>query len=165
MARKVTALDVKLLVATLPEGTNLSAWCRRLGITRPTAYKWRARYRAEGIAGLEDRSRAPEHPHGRSSAEVEGAVVAARKQLAEEGLDYGPASVQSRLLAHGLGTPSESTIWRISVRRGLVPRPGQTATRLVSALHPGAAERVLAGRRHPLPAGQRPGGSYHQSPR
>jgi transposase InsO family protein len=126
MARKVTALDVKLLVATLPEGTNLSAWCRRLGITRPTAYKWRARYRAEGIAGLEDRSRAPARPHGRSSAEVEDAVVAARKQLAEEGLDCGPASVQSRLLAQGLATPSESTIWRISVRRGLVvPAPAK----------------------------------------
>jgi homeodomain-containing protein len=126
MARKVTAMDVKLLVATLPEGTNLSAWCRQLAITRTTAYKWRARYRAEGIAGLEEHSRAPENPFGRSSPGVEDAVVAARKQLAEEGLDYGPASVQSRLLAQGLEAPSESTIWRISARRGLViPQPAK----------------------------------------
>ena len=126
MARKVTAMDVKLLVATLPDGTNLSAWCRQLGITRTTAYKWRARYRAGGIAGLDDRSRAPEHPFGRSSVEIEDAVVAARKQLAEEGLDHGPASVQSRLLTQGLEAPSESTIWRISVRRGLViPEPAK----------------------------------------
>jgi transposase InsO family protein len=124
MARKVTAMDIKMLVATLPEDANVAEWCRRLGISRPTAYKWRDRYRAEGVAGLEDRSRAPERPFGRVSPTTEDAVVAARKQLADEGFDCGPASVHDRLEALGLEPPSEATIWRIGVRRGqITPQP------------------------------------------
>jgi hypothetical protein len=34
MAQKVTAMDVKMLVATLPDGVKLAPWCRRLGISR-----------------------------------------------------------------------------------------------------------------------------------
>lgn len=124
MAHEVTAMDIKLLVATLPEGTKLAPWCRKLGISRQTAYKWRKRYREEGLAGLEDRSRAPKRPAGRTSAPMEDAVVAARKQLIEEGLDFGPFSVRCRLEAQGQEAPCESTIWRIGVRRGQVnPQP------------------------------------------
>jgi transposase InsO family protein len=120
MAGRVTGMDIKLLVATLPEDTKLAPWCRKLGISRQTAYKWRARYRAEGVAGLEDRSRAPRRQPNRVEATVEDAVVATRKQLAEEGLDAGPASIHDRLVARGLPAPSEATIWRIAVRRGQV---------------------------------------------
>jgi transposase InsO family protein len=126
MAGRVTAMDIKLLVATLPEDTKLAPWCRKLGISRQTAYKWRARYRAEGVAGLEERSRAPKRPAGRVDASVEDAVVAVRKQLAEEGLDIGPASIHDRLVAQGRAAPSEATIWRIAVRRGQVnPQPAK----------------------------------------
>ena len=131
MAGRVTAMDVKLLVATLPEGTKLAPWCRKLGISRQTAYKWRARYRAEGVRGLEERSRAPRQPAGRTGAGTEDVVVAVRKELAEEGLDCGPASVHDRLLAQGVPAPSEATIWRILVRRGQVvaqPRKRPKAT-------------------------------------
>ncbi|MBA4158082.1 MAG: helix-turn-helix domain-containing protein [Gemmatimonadetes bacterium] len=38
--------------------------CRRHGISRPTLHKWLNRYRAEGLAGLEDRSHRPHScPH------------------------------------------------------------------------------------------------------
>ncbi len=124
MARKVTAMDIKMLVATLPDDAELAPWCRKLGISRPTAYKWRQRYRDEGVVGLEDRSRAPHRPAGRTEAAVEDAVVAVRKQLIEEGLDFGPFSVRCRLDAQGLEAPSESSIWRILVRRGQIsPQP------------------------------------------
>ncbi len=119
-------MDAKMLIATVPQGSNLSDWCRRLGISRQTAYKWRARFRAEGAAGLEDRSRAARTPAGRTSREVEETVVALRKQLAEQGLDHGPASVRDRLAA-GTGTElSDATVWRILVRRGQVnPQPAK----------------------------------------
>jgi transposase InsO family protein len=124
MAKKVVAMDIKLLVATLPDDTKLAPWCRKLGISRQTAYKWRTRYRTEGVAGLEDRSRAPNRPAGRVDAAMEDAVVSARKQLADEGLDSGPASVHDRLASKGLDPPSEATIWRIGVRRGQIqPQP------------------------------------------
>jgi transposase InsO family protein len=117
-------MDVKMLVATLPDEANIASWCRRLGISRPTAYKWRARYRAEGVVGLEDRSRAPKAPSGRTSGAVEDQVVAIRKRLAEEGLDHGPASVRDRLVADGGPVLSDATVWRVLVRRGQVrPQP------------------------------------------
>ena len=121
MAGTVTAMDVKLLVATLPDGVKLAPWCRRLGISRQTAYKWRARYRVGGLAGLEDQSRAAKRPAGRISAELEDRIVAARKWLCDTGLDGGPGSVWSLLTDQGVeGVPSESTIWRVLVRRGQV---------------------------------------------
>jgi transposase InsO family protein len=125
MAQKVTAMDVKLLVATLPDDVKLAPWCRRLGISRQTAYKWRARYRAEGVAGLRERPRAAQRPAGRISAELEDEIVAARKWLCDVGLDGGPASVWSLLADRGVaGVPSEATIWRVLVRRGqVIPQP------------------------------------------
>ena len=47
---------VKLATA---EGANVSALCRRFGIGRTSAHKLIARYRAEGDAGLKERSRLP----------------------------------------------------------------------------------------------------------
>jgi transposase InsO family protein len=124
MADEVTAMDIKMLVATLPDDANVSEWCRRLGISRQTAYKWRRRFRAEGPDGLVDRPRAPKQPHGRSAPAVEDLVVALRKQLAEQGWDHGPASVRDQLIAeHGI-VLGDATVYRILVRRGQVnPQP------------------------------------------
>jgi transposase InsO family protein len=118
-------MDIKMLVATLPEDANMAHWCRQLGISRQTAYKWRARYRAEGVAGLEDRSRAANTPHGRTASAIEDRVVAIRKRLAEEGLDHGPASVRDRLVADRISV-SDATVWRILTRRGQInPQPAK----------------------------------------
>ena len=40
---------------------SMTELCERYGVTRPTGYKWLARHRAGGRAGLADRSRAPHH--------------------------------------------------------------------------------------------------------
>jgi transposase InsO family protein len=124
MAQQVTAMDIKMLVATLPQEADISAWCRQLGISRQTAYKWRRRFRTEGLSGLEDRSRAPREPHGRTASNVEDLAVAIRKQLVEAGLDHGPASVNDRLAdEHGIRL-ADATVWRILSRRGQVnPQP------------------------------------------
>lgn len=126
MAGKVTAMDIKMLVATLPESANLSAWCRKLGISRQTAHKWRRRFRAEGAAGLTDRSRAPQVVHGRTEPALEDLVVALRKQLAETGLDHGPASIRDRLVADHDLQIADATVWRILTRRGQInPHPAK----------------------------------------
>src|SRR5262245_33998724 len=124
MADEVTAMNVKMLIATLPPDANISEWCRRLGITRQTAYKWRRRFAEQGVAGLEDRSRAAQRPHGRTNGAVEDLAVLIRKQLAEHGLDHGPASVRDRLaIDHGVAV-ADATVWRILVRRGQIsPQP------------------------------------------
>src|SRR5918993_3594412 len=49
--------------------------CRRCGISRPTLRKWWRRYRAEGEAGLEMRSRRPHRSPHRKVLEREEALI------------------------------------------------------------------------------------------
>jgi transposase InsO family protein len=117
-------MDTKALVATLPADVNLSEWCRRTGISRQTAYKWRARFAEFGLDGLVDRSRAAKRPAGRTPSEVEDQIVGLRKELADQGLDAGADSIGWHLRQRQLPCPSVSTIWRVLVRRGLIePEP------------------------------------------
>ena len=59
-------------------GANVSGLCRRFGISRTCGYKWLARHRAEGAAGLADRSRRPHVSPKRSAAALEAKVLAVR---------------------------------------------------------------------------------------
>lgn len=54
--------------------------CERYGISRPTGYKWVARYAAEGDEGLRDRSRAPHGCPHRMPAAMAQQILAARKR-------------------------------------------------------------------------------------
>ena len=56
------------LVEAYLEGDNsVSELARRYGVSRKTAHKWINRFREEGAAGLEKRSRAPhQHPNALS---------------------------------------------------------------------------------------------------
>jgi transposase InsO family protein len=102
---------------------NVAATCRVAGISRKTFYKWLARYRADGLDGLEERSRRPHRTPHQIDAEVEDAVVRWRKQLVESGLDHGPTTIQWHLgrdPGFGRPVPSVATIHRMLVRRGQV---------------------------------------------
>jgi transposase InsO family protein len=81
----------------------------QLGISRATVYKWLARFRAEGPAGLADRSSRPRTSPRCTPLGVELAVLAARLEL-----HAGPAQ-----LAAGLGLPA-STIGAV-LRRWAMP--------------------------------------------
>ena len=76
-----------------------------LGISRATGYKWLARYRAEGLAGLRDRSSRPRRSPGQTSPEVEAAIVALRRDRR-----LGPARIAGILGLH------PSTVHRVLVR-------------------------------------------------
>jgi transposase InsO family protein len=127
MARKVTPMDVRLLAAVTGslEKVNVRALCRERGVSPKTFYKYRARFAAEGLAGLEERSRRPKRSPARVSAEVENAIVKLRKELGNKGADGGAATIRWNLERHTqIRPPSEATIWRILVRRGfVVPEP------------------------------------------
>lgn len=118
-------MDVRLRAAIASKDLNVAAFCREHGISRETFYVWRRRYLAEGLDGLQARSRAPKASPGRISAEVEEAIVALRKELADLGADHGPGTIQWHLGRRGVAkVPSEATIWRVLVRRGfVVPEP------------------------------------------
>ncbi|MBW3641399.1 MAG: IS481 family transposase [Actinobacteria bacterium] len=118
-------MDVRLRIALASEELNVSAFCREHGISRQTFYEWRRRYRAEGLPGLEPRSRTPRTSPHRLDAETEDAIVALRKELEGLGVDAGAGTIQWHLGRRGRrSVPSEATIWRVLVRRGfVVPEP------------------------------------------
>jgi len=125
----VPAMDVRLVAAIsgrLPE-LNVAGFCRSVGISRETFYKYRRRFAERGIAGLEPRSRAAQRFPRKMPAEVEEAVVALRKELVDGGLDAGPGSIQYHLGRRGSVNlvPSEATIWRILARRGFITHQPQ----------------------------------------
>lgn len=67
--------------------------CRDFGISRKTGYKWLARYRGEGPAGLVDRSRAPHRTARAMPDAVAEAVIAARHRHPS----WGPRKVKAWL--------------------------------------------------------------------
>jgi transposase InsO family protein len=92
----------------LVDGWPVATVAEQLGISRATGYKWVRRYRADGLAGIEDRSSRPHRSPRRSSAEVTAAIIRARARRR-----YGPER-----LAPLTGHP-RSTIYGILRRAGL----------------------------------------------
>ena len=111
-------------LALLP-GANVSELCRRFGIGRTTGHKWLDRYRAEGLAGVEDRSRRPRASPQRTSASVELEVLSLRA----EHPCWGGRKLRRLLEWSGMERPpSASTITEILRRHGKLdgPRAGET---------------------------------------
>ena len=71
---------MKFVVACGAGMYPMAELCRRYGISRQTGYELVRRYKAEGVDGLKDRSHAPHHCPHRMSAEVEKAILEAKKQ-------------------------------------------------------------------------------------
>lgn len=114
-------MSLRLLVAQVDvEGLNVRRFCAEHGISTWWFYELRRRFAAEGLAGLDPRSRAPHQVANRTPAEVEERIVAARKLLEELGDDAGPGSIHARLSRDGVSPPSVSTIWRVLVREGAI---------------------------------------------
>jgi transposase InsO family protein len=78
-----------------------------MGVSASTVYKWRRRYRAEGLAGLLDRSSRPNASPNRTLDDVEEKVIALRKQR----------RIYHRIAAE-VGV-SKATVGRILTRHGL----------------------------------------------
>ena len=87
-------------------------------------FRPRDRYRAEGDAAFEPRSRRPNRSPTATPAETVELVVALRTQLAEQGHDAGPATIAWHLRHHHDVKVSVATVARILTRQGLVtPAP------------------------------------------
>jgi transposase InsO family protein len=129
MARDGVAVDSRLAAAVAAkargERFSVKAACADLGVSRETFYKYLRRFRAEGVDGFFPRSRAPLTRPTRTPAEVEDAVVRARKELDDDGADCGAISVRWRLEDAGVApVPARATVHRILLRRGQVwPQP------------------------------------------
>lgn len=97
---------------------SMTALCEAYGISRETGYKWLARYRAEGPAGLAERSRAPHRPAHALDAAVVEAIVALRRQRRR----WGPNKLKAHLERDRPETawPAASTMGELLKRKGLV---------------------------------------------
>jgi transposase InsO family protein len=128
---RLTVFGRQLLIARVEAGWPAAHVAEQLGISRATAYKWIRRHRAEGPAGLEDRSSRPWRSPRRLDPAAEAEILAARASWR-----YGPDR-----LGPLLGRPP-STVHRVLVRRGLsrlrdADRVTTAPIRYV-ACHPGA---------------------------
>ena len=113
----------------LEEGIALTEAAEAAGVSARTAGKWVRRYRAEGEAGLLDRSSAPKHVHNATAPDRVEAIVALRRvrltgpEIAET-LEMATSTVSAVLKRIGLGKlsrlePAEP------VRRYERSRPGE----------------------------------------
>lgn len=99
------------------EASNIADLCRRFGIARKTGYKWLARYRCHGHAGLTDQSRRPRCSPARTAPALEQQVIALRQRHPV----WGGRKLHHRLKAMGVhAVPSPSTITAVLHRHGLI---------------------------------------------
>ena len=107
--RFVTAVDAK--------EEPFAAVCRRFGVSRRIGYKWIERYRAEGVEGLVDRSRAPHHHPNELADEIAERCLAVRRKHPS----WGPVKVKAWLERRMPTTlwPALSTIGELFDREGL----------------------------------------------
>lgn len=88
---RLTVHGRRLLIdRVIGAGRPVAHVAKELGISRQCAHRWVARFRAEGPAGLADRSSRPHRSPGRTPPAVEAAVLAMRR-LERRGQDWiGP---------------------------------------------------------------------------
>lgn len=134
MSEQADQEDRKSLVHLLNSGKKPREAAQLLGRSRGWAYKWKDRFEQEGWAGLQARSRAPQHVPGRTSAMICREIERIRSELeaeaeAPDSLGYiGADAIYGRLLVQGIGSPpAVSTIERI------LRQAGKTKPRLPQA--------------------------------
>ena len=119
----VVSERTEFIALALTDGANISELCRRMGISRKTAYKMLGRYAESGADGLHDRSRRPHRCPHRTSREMEERIIALRLAHPNKG-----AHVLRRMLLNQGHTdvPAKSTISAILKRNGLID-PAESA--------------------------------------
>ena len=109
-----------VITAVVVEDRPVAQVAIAYGVSRQWIYKLLARYRAEGEAALEPRSR---RPHGSPSALPTGTtelIIRLRRQLAGQGLDAGAQTITWHLAEQHQLRVSAATIWRTLQRAGLI---------------------------------------------
>ena len=140
-------MEQRLRFVTLAQSGHftITELCEQFGISRKTAYKWMGRYAASGSKALEDRSRAPKSPAGRTGSDIERLIVSQRRRHPT----WGPKKLRKVLeIRHGIESPPAcSTIGEIFKRNGLVEsrrrRPGVFTVERLLALDLGQKEITI----------------------
>ena len=116
------------VVAVVRDGMRVSEVAEKFGVHRDTVYAWLARYEANGLDGLMDRSHRPYRSPLQMAAAAEARVLELRRLHPH----WGPVSIRHRLGREGVEPlPSVSGVYRALRRAGLIeanPRRKQLRT-------------------------------------
>jgi transposase InsO family protein len=111
---RVLAWRLKLLHEASAMPRNVAQACRHFGLSRQAFYKWRARYRADGEAGLCDRPRIPIHSPRATPREVISKILYLRQRY-----HFGPGRIAAYLRRFHQLTIATSSVHRILMRHGM----------------------------------------------
>jgi transposase len=106
------------IVLAVADGAGTSAVARQIGVSRPAVIKWRDRFVADGVAGLEDEERS-----GRPKTVDDAAIIATTLEPPPKKL--GVTHWSSRLLGRHLGI-GDATVARAWRKYGVKPWRGGT---------------------------------------
>ena len=67
------------VLAVISDGLSISQVAQKVGVSRQTLHSWLARYEADGLEGLADRSHQPESCPHQMPAHVEAALSELRR--------------------------------------------------------------------------------------
>jgi transposase InsO family protein len=113
-----------VISAVVIEGRSQGEAARAYGVSQGWVSRLAARYRAEGQAAFEPRSRRPKTSPSAISDATADLILTMRKELAGQGLDAGPDTICWHLRHHYQLTVSPATVSRYLMRAGLVaPEP------------------------------------------
>jgi transposase InsO family protein len=105
-------------VMEVVSGAPVTEVARRYGVSRQAVHVWLGKYRQGGLAGLADHSHRPHYQPRQLDAGIEAMIC----QLRSAHPRWGPRRLQYELgKARVAPVPSRSTVYRVLVRRGLVP--------------------------------------------
>jgi transposase InsO family protein len=109
-----------VITAVVVEGRPVAQVSASYGVARSWIYELLARYRAEGDAAFQPRSRRPHHQPGAISAATAELILRLRRELTRLGLDAGAHTIAWHLSKQHQLTVSPATIWRTLQRAGLI---------------------------------------------
>jgi transposase InsO family protein len=113
-----------VITAVVAEHRSQGEVARAYGVSQGWVSRLVARYRAEGEAAFEPRSRRPRTSPNAISDRTAELIIELRKELAGQGLDAGPGTICWHLKHHHQITVAASTVSRHLMRAGLViPEP------------------------------------------
>ena len=107
-----------VITAVVVEGRTQGEVARAYGVSQGWVSRLVARYRKEGEAAFEPRSRRPKTSPRAISAQATELIVELRKDLAGRGLDAGPQTIAWHLEHHHKIRVSPATISRYLARAG-----------------------------------------------
>ena len=156
-----------VITAVITENRPVREVAAQYGVSKSWIYLLLARYRAEGDAAFEPRSRRPHSVPTTVSAETVELILEYREKLTATGLDADPDTIAWHLEHHHSVVVSRATISRYLTKAGLVfpepkKRPKSSYIRFAAEM-PNQTWQADSDRKHGTSDNGVPTGQYRES--